>query len=483
MKIRVEGYQKIQQIEIEAAPVALVCARNEQGKSSLATAVRLALTGTGTPPGTKTKDSDRVINTAMGRALASVESDTGKVEITWPERTPYTTGANPPSASAVAAGLVALPELPEDDRARVFAEEVKALPTEEELAAEVAKALKGFRDLTPGYAAAAAKACWKTITEKGWDKACASMKDRAKELKGEWKGIVATGELWGSEKGENWVSDPIRTDPAQRDRADKAHAAHETAKRELTMLRGELATMRRPRQAPGNVICPHCHQPVEIHGDTVGIPAPFDPNEERAYTEKYEAKKAAVQAAQEAANEAMRELTTARVFVEVTEDEADRRTKQAAAVHQKIMVCLAVAAVIDIDGLRKAKLARSMSEFEGTLKQVAAATGWGNVTLTASLDVMINGWTYRRLSESMQFRAATAIQMAFAVRQSAPMIVIDGADVLDGPGREGLFKGLRALGLKALVTMMVPGTRETAPDIGKAKLGRTYWIENGQVAA
>jgi hypothetical protein len=60
------------------------------------------------------------------------------------------------------------------------------------------------------------------------------------------------------------------------------------------------------------------------------------------------------------------------------------------------------------------------------------------------------------------------------------MVVLDAADVLDGPTREGLFDLLTEVGLPALVCLTL--TRpEQVPDLAAAGLGMSYWLDSGVV--
>ena len=53
--------------------------------------------------------------------------------------------------------------------------------------------------------------------------------------------------------------------------------------------------------------------------------------------------------------------------------------------------------------------------------------------------------------------------------------------MLDKRGRNGLFKALEVADVRALVCMTF-SKREQVPDLAKAGLGRSYWIEGGILA-
>jgi hypothetical protein len=60
------------------------------------------------------------------------------------------------------------------------------------------------------------------------------------------------------------------------------------------------------------------------------------------------------------------------------------------------------------------------------------------------------------------------------------MVVLDAADVLDGPARSGLFAMLDEAAIPALVCLTLT-RREQMPDLAAAGMGSSYWIESGIV--
>jgi hypothetical protein len=81
-------------------------------------------------------------------------------------------------------------------------------------------------------------------------------------------------------------------------------------------------------------------------------------------------------------------------------------------------------------------------------------------------------------STSEQYRVRAVLQVAMADLDHSAMVVLDAADVLDGPTRSGLFALLVEASMPALVCMTL-SRREQVPDLAAAELGASYWIEGG----
>ena len=90
------------------------------------------------------------------------------------------------------------------------------------------------------------------------------------------------------------------------------------------------------------------------------------------------------------------------------------------------------------------------------------------------------GTIYLLLSESAKFRVRVVLQIAMAMMDRSQVLVIDAADILDKGGRNGLFKAVKTAGLPVMISMTFDG-QELMPDLGKAGIGRSYWIEGGVV--
>jgi hypothetical protein len=156
-----------------------------------------------------------------------------------------------------------------------------------------------------------------------------------------------------------------------------------------------------------------------------------------------------------------------------------RQKREADDLHDKIMTNNAVMDILAPDGLRAKKLSHVLELFNmAQLGRLSLAAGWNQVTVDAETTLAYGGRPYALLSTSEQWRVRAVLQVAMARLDGAAMVVLDAADVLDGPTRSGLFDLLDEAGLPALICMTL-SRREQVPDLEAAGLGMSYWIEDG----
>lgn len=170
-------------------------------------------------------------------------------------------------------------------------------------------------------------------------------------------------------------------------------------------------------------------------------------------------------------------------------DRAETRLEVAAmkaradGLHAEITTLAALVKALSPEGVRKRKLAQAVEAFNGSiLSPLCDTAGWKPVALTEALSVTYGGRPYALLSDSEQYRVRVTLQIAMARLDGSALVIIDGAEILDPAGRNGLFSLLADTGLPALVGMTVASAAK-APDLAKHGLGRTYWIEAGQCHA
>lgn len=138
--------------------------------------------------------------------------------------------------------------------------------------------------------------------------------------------------------------------------------------------------------------------------------------------------------------------------------------------------------VIDIlapDGLRGRKLGRIIEAFNNSrLAPLCTAAGWREVAINQHFELTYGGRHYMLLSQSEQFRVRVVLQVAMAQLDASAAVIIDGADILDGPGRGDLVELLVAAGIPAIICMTL-GRRDLVPDLAAAGYGRAYWLDEG----
>lgn len=130
-------------------------------------------------------------------------------------------------------------------------------------------------------------------------------------------------------------------------------------------------------------------------------------------------------------------------------------------------------------GIRRSKLTRVLSVFnEERAAPVAAAAQWRGASILPDLSVAYGGRPYALLSASEKWRADVVLQVAFASIARPAVMCIDGADILDPDGRNGLFGLLSAISTPSLVAMTLADP-ESVPDLAAAGLGISYWVTDG----
>jgi hypothetical protein len=133
------------------------------------------------------------------------------------------------------------------------------------------------------------------------------------------------------------------------------------------------------------------------------------------------------------------------------------------------------------DGLRARKLARILDTFNaGPLAALTTSAGWGAVTIDPDLEIAYRGRHYALCSASEQFRVRVILQVAMAQLDRSAMVIIDGADILDGPARQQLFGLLVDASMPAIVTMTMPA-KDRVPELDEVGLGRSYWLDGGNI--
>lgn len=145
----------------------------------------------------------------------------------------------------------------------------------------------------------------------------------------------------------------------------------------------------------------------------------------------------------------------------------------------EVMFRIAAVTVLAPDGLRLTKMATAIGTFNtGFVAPICESAGWGTVEITPTMGLRFNGRSYLRCAASEQWRLRTTLQLAMAVMDRSEIVLIDGADILDSPGRNGLFGALLSTGLPALVGMTVSNAAD-APDLRAAQIGSTWLIDQG----
>ena len=304
---------------------------------------------------------------------------------------------------------------------------------------------------------------------------------------------------------------------ARKDALREAEAAAELRARERDHARDIRAALP-PGNVDGGMPCPHCGAFVVLRRINVAESrlekAEIVPQDElkarqmaiadadgqlsnlegqvRAADQAVEQARARMQMSAEAANKLAQfpaaagdakptEATGQAVITSEARLVAWRAKNQADWTHVQIAGNEKLLEILSPDGLRAKKLARVLDLFNTQLAEYARFADWAPVTIAGDISVSYGGRPYELLSTSEQYRTRILLQISFAILDKSDMVVIDAADVLDGPTRGGLFALLEEVGISALVCMTL-SRREQVPDLDAAGIGKSYWIEGGTVA-
>lgn len=141
----------------------------------------------------------------------------------------------------------------------------------------------------------------------------------------------------------------------------------------------------------------------------------------------------------------------------------------------------AIVSALAPDGVRQTVISTKLADFNSMLADLSEQYSSERVTIDQNLELCLADRPYPMLSRSEQHRADSVLQLGLAMRTSAPLVVIDEADILDPPSRPGLLRMLRWANVPALVGMMASPSQKI-PDLSANGLGRTLWITDGQVS-
>jgi hypothetical protein len=258
--------------------------------------------------------------------------------------------------------------------------------------------------------------------------------------------------------------------------------------------------------------CPYCKEAIVVSGDQLFRPAAAldsfaaenakmrkDTEESRKRvldeTKRVSDEIAKKRAQLDAANNAVEKLKTysakpannkqhtsvddCRARVKRAEDRLAAWSKQrdAAARHLSVIKNQIIINVLAPEGLRMARLKYALAEINKRLESVAVATGWERVEIEDDLSVSFGDYQYGLHSQSRQYRIRVSLQIAFTIIDGSQIVLVDGADILDSPGRNGLLKMLAGFPGTSVVAMTI-SKPEDIPMVEKIG-GVAYWIENG----
>lgn len=133
---------------------------------------------------------------------------------------------------------------------------------------------------------------------------------------------------------------------------------------------------------------------------------------------------------------------------------------------------------LDMSGIRKSSMLKGLEKFNNQLESVCTVAGWGKVSIDDDLTILMNDRPYVLLSESEKMRCDVTLQLAIAGYTKDKTVIIDGAELLDLNGKNGLLKVLlKQCKFNAIIGLMMP-SKDKAPKNAAHGI-KSYWVENG----
>jgi hypothetical protein len=541
MQISIENFRGCGSAKIEVAPIALVAGENAAGKSSVAQGVAATLTGSASPVAGLGKNVGALVRTGAAKATVLVGNADGQVRLEWPDGV-VTTAGNPPDASAYATGLESLATMPPKEMVRVLAQYLHADPTVEDLDAALNEAgigiaaadkvwplierhgwdgardelrdtgaqLKGqWRGKTGSNYGSRIGATWRIdLADLDEDRLIGavanaqSVRDRA----------IRSRAVSDAER-ERFISLADQYD----DRKETVNAAQDEVERALAKYRdaqAERAKLPTGTRQGKPLRCPHCGGNFEIvDGMAVAVEvegrdavrqrrmAIAEAEGHMANANDYVMRSRAFLAERQRelheSDDARQRLehwpraVETGLDLDAAEAELSRHNKrldefrtkiEADRLHALIETNEVLIGLVSADGLRARKLARVLDVFNRDLDMLCEEAGWLPVNVDAHGLIAYGNRPYPLLSDSEKFRVRVVLAVTMAKLDGSSMVIVDGADILDTTGRNGLFTLLQDVNIPALVCMTI-AKRELMPDLAKRELGQSYWLTGGNVAA
>lgn len=567
MKLQIRDFRSIEKADLELSDkITLVAGPNAVGKSSVAQALGLLLSGVGVD---KDRARDLIRSGANTCQLSLMEGDRGATLALPSQSSRATVGAKPPYASIYATGLACIPAITDKkQRASAFIKYMGAEPTEADLLHAVfgePSTGEPWSDSVNEERARTIGGVWATIEKQGWDITHDLRKKDGARFKGQWE--QATGApKYGAKVAESWTPQGWDIDLAEASKESleaaivEAREMHEAAiavkavdstKRaeleaaaakfdEGTALVGKLqqdlaALDEQIKQqdakatelfaSTGGTVpltnpCPWegCGKPIEIRNGK-----PTKPDEKRPTKEQRDAALAIAQAQQKAvdglrcdratvagqhlvastevrkamqAREELKQLAPpdeAPADVEASREAvrlAEQRLKawqskvDADRIHQSVVENQKIIDALAPQGLRQTKLAQALEAANEELTRLSVSdAGWAPITVDPDLTVRYNGFAYSEIAASEQFRVNAVFAVWCAAKDGSEIVVIDAADILDGPNRNGFFSLISMHRIVACMTCNFDAetAKREVPDLSAHNMGVTYWVQNGTV--
>lgn len=541
MRVEVNNFMGCEKAEVEFKKAALICGMNHQGKSSFLTALSAALTGEAIPLGLKKTDCGMLVKVGSTGASVKVQNDAFEtVSINWPKAEISTDGKNPPATTKMAAGLESLVNMKEKERSEFIRELVKCNPTKKDLeeflgergctneklinavwtfieqdgfeashkrACDTGRSLKNQWSDVTGEAYGSQKAeTWQPI---GWN---SSLIDLSKETletqltaaRAELEDMIARQAVDTSKKEEY---EQLANERSLMIARQNAKICYDNVKSYEKDVADAEVLIRQLTAKVEEQHCPHCGGLLQIVAGKV-----TELQEQPDNSARIEILKQKIAEGKEKIKENDSQYLTYTKQVSqienafakldeinksssgnVTPIDIDKKRNQIKQIEDNIKAFEAktesdrlknkikenqlVIDALDMSGIRKKSTEKGLEFFNSNLEDVCSIAGWPKVSISRDMSIELDGRPYVLLSESEKYRVRITLQIAIAKLQKAAVIILDGAEILDKNGKNGLFKTLLQYQITAFIGMMFSDISKV-PNMSKFGI-KSYWVEKG----
>ena len=142
-------------------------------------------------------------------------------------------------------------------------------------------------------------------------------------------------------------------------------------------------------------------------------------------------------------------------------------TESAREQHKLAMLWARVTRLLAPDGLRAEVFTEKIQDVNTTMASIARKAEWDmEIKLHDNLTTTWGGFDIRTLSGSAKWRVAGALMLAVCVLNQCPLVMLDGADVLDSTNRAPTLLAIQRLAQVANIACVVTMTAVEDDDVG-----------------